>query len=564
MNERRKIMIDEMLHRDKLDRLLRDSYANYVVQTALDFADPVQRIKVVDCIRPLLPAIRNTPYGKRIAGKIYNPPMPSNHTGKLISRYPIQNQDLRLSNNMSRIGWNGRSMNSMNSNNNIKCTNSALENDSIGGNNPMRSYPNSMYEPCNVQTNQKAFPDIMYTSENSSSYPMIQPGHHYHPPPPPPTLQQQQHAHQQQQEQQQYTQQQQGQQQSQEQPQQNSSINNSQTNMHKFNHEQDHSISVADDSMSVFFNSREFDHSQRHLRNSNETSPMSTTFNSKHSYCLPLSSQSQQNSSTLFDPLSSPSVHTSLPLSSDISSSSYYGSSPLRTSSRQQMYHNKTPSPRHSIQGTTQDLFYHHASRFLPEHHHMDSMPNYRSQENRRFTTPSAQDMSSNLAAFSSSLRSYNENLNRELEQQENSSFIPSRDIELDSKVRTPANKINHLGLHGTHSTNSVHLMSPPPSGGFQSPPRIYGSHSTQNSVSPASSSSKIHPSHQTLSHSPLTQIYAPLHEENISFPSTFPSQHWNAELSWKIQDQQQIMNTPPVSPPFSQSKYSTHQENRQ
>lgn len=66
----RKFLIEEMINKTRLDKLLRDSYANYVVQTSLDFADPIQRTQLVECIRPLLPAIRNTPYGKRIQGKL--------------------------------------------------------------------------------------------------------------------------------------------------------------------------------------------------------------------------------------------------------------------------------------------------------------------------------------------------------------------------------------------------------------------------------------------------------------------------------------------------------------
>ncbi|RKP23352.1 armadillo-type protein, partial [Syncephalis pseudoplumigaleata] len=71
----RKYLISELLNRDRLEKLLRDPYANYVVQTALDYADPVQRSQLVDCIRPLLPAVRNTPYGKRIQSKLQRDPM---------------------------------------------------------------------------------------------------------------------------------------------------------------------------------------------------------------------------------------------------------------------------------------------------------------------------------------------------------------------------------------------------------------------------------------------------------------------------------------------------------
>ncbi|GBC08678.1 hypothetical protein RclHR1_00830029 [Rhizophagus clarus] len=69
--ETRKFLIDEMLNWNQLDKLLRDSYANYVVQTSLDYADPIQRAQLIECLRPLLPAIRNTPYGKRIQGKLH-------------------------------------------------------------------------------------------------------------------------------------------------------------------------------------------------------------------------------------------------------------------------------------------------------------------------------------------------------------------------------------------------------------------------------------------------------------------------------------------------------------
>ncbi|KDQ54912.1 hypothetical protein JAAARDRAFT_80100 [Jaapia argillacea MUCL 33604] len=66
----RKLLIEEMLNRTRLEKLLRDSYGNYCVQTALDYAEPAQRALLVDGIRPVLPLIRNTPYGKRIQNKL--------------------------------------------------------------------------------------------------------------------------------------------------------------------------------------------------------------------------------------------------------------------------------------------------------------------------------------------------------------------------------------------------------------------------------------------------------------------------------------------------------------
>ncbi|PWN50079.1 ARM repeat-containing protein, partial [Violaceomyces palustris] len=66
----RKQLIEELLNRSRLEKLLRDSFANYVVQTSLDYAEPLQRMRLVECIRPILPVIRNTPYGKRIQSKL--------------------------------------------------------------------------------------------------------------------------------------------------------------------------------------------------------------------------------------------------------------------------------------------------------------------------------------------------------------------------------------------------------------------------------------------------------------------------------------------------------------
>ncbi|EED15139.1 RNA-binding protein, putative [Talaromyces stipitatus ATCC 10500] len=66
----RRRMIDEILVPRELDAMLRDSYANYVVQTAMDFADADNRNRIIEAVRPILPSIRQTPHGRRIAGKI--------------------------------------------------------------------------------------------------------------------------------------------------------------------------------------------------------------------------------------------------------------------------------------------------------------------------------------------------------------------------------------------------------------------------------------------------------------------------------------------------------------
>ncbi|KAJ8507226.1 hypothetical protein ONZ45_g10384 [Pleurotus djamor] len=71
----RKTLIEEFLNRSRLEQLLRDSYGNYCVQTALDYAEPAQRALLVEGIRPVLPLIRNTPCGKHIRNKLQRAPL---------------------------------------------------------------------------------------------------------------------------------------------------------------------------------------------------------------------------------------------------------------------------------------------------------------------------------------------------------------------------------------------------------------------------------------------------------------------------------------------------------
>ncbi|KAJ6783459.1 hypothetical protein PWT90_04364 [Aphanocladium album] len=64
------LIVEEMLVPVEIERLLRDSFANYVIQTALEFATPQLKYRLVEAIRPILPQIRTTPYGRRIQAKI--------------------------------------------------------------------------------------------------------------------------------------------------------------------------------------------------------------------------------------------------------------------------------------------------------------------------------------------------------------------------------------------------------------------------------------------------------------------------------------------------------------
>ncbi|KAI9647455.1 hypothetical protein NHQ30_003840 [Ciborinia camelliae] len=92
------MLIEEMLQPNQLDSLLRDSFANYVIQTALDYANLNMKTRLIEAIRPHLPAIRTTPYGRRIQAKIQGnenrgntstgPTTPNdNETGQLATRH---------------------------------------------------------------------------------------------------------------------------------------------------------------------------------------------------------------------------------------------------------------------------------------------------------------------------------------------------------------------------------------------------------------------------------------------------------------------------------------------
>ena len=65
------VLIEEMLNPVELEKLLRDNYANYVLQTAIEYADAELKRRLVDHIEPLLPSIRQTPYHRRIQNKIH-------------------------------------------------------------------------------------------------------------------------------------------------------------------------------------------------------------------------------------------------------------------------------------------------------------------------------------------------------------------------------------------------------------------------------------------------------------------------------------------------------------
>eukprot|EP01135_Chromosphaera_perkinsii_P000570 Nk52_evm32s123 gene=Nk52_evmTU32s123 len=68
--ETRDMLIDELMNEKWLRRLLQDSYANYVIQTALGVASGEKYDQFVEAIKPFLADIIHMPYGKKIQNKI--------------------------------------------------------------------------------------------------------------------------------------------------------------------------------------------------------------------------------------------------------------------------------------------------------------------------------------------------------------------------------------------------------------------------------------------------------------------------------------------------------------
>ncbi|KAI2625489.1 ARM repeat-containing protein [Xylaria nigripes] len=95
-------MVTELLVPGEMERLLKDSYGNYVVQTALEHSSVNLKHQLVEAIRPMLPSIRGTPYGRRLAAKIQQHDNHSgNNSGQATPSEPTQSQ-VSLNGNKSR------------------------------------------------------------------------------------------------------------------------------------------------------------------------------------------------------------------------------------------------------------------------------------------------------------------------------------------------------------------------------------------------------------------------------------------------------------------------------
>ena len=100
----------------KLEELMKDAFANYVVQTAMDYCTGPIRTRLIDAIRPLIPLIRHTPYGRRIQAKVQSMDARPNGSGsgtptESNGQTPsLRQQHSRSTSNASQGGFNPSSV----------------------------------------------------------------------------------------------------------------------------------------------------------------------------------------------------------------------------------------------------------------------------------------------------------------------------------------------------------------------------------------------------------------------------------------------------------------------
>ncbi|KAJ9558849.1 hypothetical protein OSB04_013463 [Centaurea solstitialis] len=64
--ERRICIINELMNNPRLDQIMQDPYGNYVIQAALRSSKGALREALVEAIKPHVPALRTSPYGKKV------------------------------------------------------------------------------------------------------------------------------------------------------------------------------------------------------------------------------------------------------------------------------------------------------------------------------------------------------------------------------------------------------------------------------------------------------------------------------------------------------------------
>ncbi|XP_022147594.1 pumilio homolog 12-like isoform X2 [Momordica charantia] len=68
--ERLPKIVNELIKDPRFDKIMQDPYGNYAIQTALNQSEGPLRAKLVDAIRPHIPVLRTSPYGKKVLAMV--------------------------------------------------------------------------------------------------------------------------------------------------------------------------------------------------------------------------------------------------------------------------------------------------------------------------------------------------------------------------------------------------------------------------------------------------------------------------------------------------------------
>ncbi|KAJ3443492.1 pumilio homology domain family member [Anaeramoeba flamelloides] len=116
----RESLIDEFINNSgKIKGLLQDSYANYVIQTALKLANPKQFQQLVKIIKPILYVIRNHPVQKKITSLINGDHFSQNNQSHNFTTRNFQQQQLfHFQNQLNNNNNHNHNINNNRNNNN--------------------------------------------------------------------------------------------------------------------------------------------------------------------------------------------------------------------------------------------------------------------------------------------------------------------------------------------------------------------------------------------------------------------------------------------------------------
>ena len=66
------ILIEKLSKPEIISELILDEHGNYVIQKALYYADYDKKEEILNCIKPLIPKIKNTPFGDKLLNRLYS------------------------------------------------------------------------------------------------------------------------------------------------------------------------------------------------------------------------------------------------------------------------------------------------------------------------------------------------------------------------------------------------------------------------------------------------------------------------------------------------------------